>query len=353
MSHELTIDAAGNVEAAFTVDMSAGLDVPWHGLGTYLDKPMTSTAAMKAARLDWTVEQRRMAVGIERGPQADKPGTTWTEQPNMAANVRSDTGMFLGNVSDSYKVVQNCEAFQFIDSLVDDGSMRYVSAFSMMGGKKVVLLAILPQFDEIAPDDVTLRYLVMGLNHDGSGAIKFGPTSVRCVCWNTYSVALAAEDSKVRELSISHTGNMAEKLADAKRILTQANEQFDRHADESRALADVKISAADWTRYLNICCPLLDPADPDHTDRRAQAIIGTRRAITEAYLNPRQNFGSIGETAWAAYNAVSEHIDHLPRRGANQTRRAEARFNVSLYGAGRDMKDRAFAAAQRIAEQAS
>ena len=67
-------------------------------------------------------------------------------------------------------------------------------------------------------------------------------------------------------------------------------------------------------------------------------------------LGESQRLPGIERTAWAAFNAVTEHIDHLPRRGATPERKAEARFNVCLYGPGRDMKERAFQAAYRFAE---
>jgi hypothetical protein len=67
-------------------------------------------------------------------------------------------------------------------------------------------------------------------------------------------------------------------------------------------------------------------------------------------LGDAQRLPGIERTAWAAFNAVTEHIDHLPRRGATPERKAEARFNVCLYGPGRDMKERAFQAACKFAE---
>jgi len=96
-------------------------------------------------------------------------------------------------------------------------------------------------------------------------------------------------------------------------------------------------------------CPELDPHDPDWTERREEAISATRLAIRDAWSNERQMLPGIERSAWAAFSAVTEHIDHLPRRGATRERKAEARFNVTLYGAGRDMKKRAFETACRFA----
>jgi len=49
MSHELSIQADGTVEAAF-----AG-KVPWHGLGQMVDEHMSVNEALDAAHLRWKV----------------------------------------------------------------------------------------------------------------------------------------------------------------------------------------------------------------------------------------------------------------------------------------------------------
>ncbi len=345
MSHEITVREDGFAEAAFS------LQPAWHGLGTTFDHAMDSREALTAAGLDWSVVSRPMAVGkpgVIETPEGPVEKNIFTEVPNLLANVREDNGSFLGVVTDRYQIVQNTEAFEFLDALVQEHEMKYESAFSLCGGKKVVLLGQLPQVDEIVEGDSALRYVLMSLSHDGTGAIKFGPTAVRVVCANTY--ALAVKDKQgVKELAIRHTGNIGEKLNQARKILGVAHEQFKEYTERSRDLAKYQLTTAEWLEYLNLLCPPLDARDPDYTERRAKRIGETRAAIQANYQGERQAIAGIGGTAWAAYNAVSEHIDHLPRRGATQTRRSEARFNVVMYGPGRDMKQRAFEAACRFA----
>ncbi len=49
------------------------------------------------------------------------------------------------------------------------------------------------------------------------------------------------------------------------------------------------------------------------------------------------------------HEAFAEVVDHTERRGADQRRRAETRFNVTLSGVGMEMKRRAFETAKRFA----
>ena len=57
-------------------------------------------------------------------------------------------------VSDRYRIVQNEEAFQFTDDLLGEG-VTYETAGSLQGGKKVWMLAKLPEKYIIAGDEVT------------------------------------------------------------------------------------------------------------------------------------------------------------------------------------------------------
>ena len=117
-----------------------------------------------------------------------------------------------------------------------------------------------------------------------------------------------------------------------------------------RQLAQVKITTAQWMEYLDVVAPLPAEIDPDYTERRFKSIERTRQSIIHNYrVSPPQQVESIRETAWSAYNAVSQLIDHMPRRGVNERARAETRFNVTQRGAGHHLKERAFDSACKLA----
>lgn len=332
MSHEITIREDGFAEAAFS------LKPAWHGLGTTFDHMMTTKEAQDASGLSgWTVMQQDVFRFSNRGNCQKVPG--------YRINLRSDNDHILGMVSDEYKVVQNLEAFEFLDELVEGHEMLYESAFSLYSGRRVVMLARMPGYREIVKDDPILPYVLLSLSHDGTAAIRFGPTAVRVVCANTY--AMAERKGGLKGLSICHTGDIKSKLAEARNILAVADERFAQYAEISQQLAQRQLSLDEWLEFVDIMCPQPHPNDPNYTPRRAEKLANTRLAIFIAYKNERQS--TAPETAWAAFNAVAEHIDHLPRRGATQQAKAEARFNVCLYGPGRDMKERAFQTACRFA----
>ena len=363
MAHEITIRENGLAEAIYANNPA------WHGLGTVFSEPIYWADCVKVpseggAGLGWSVGQEPMG----RFTHDPSKINEWRENPseyvanygdpwlpcineegeaNVLANVRQDTGLYLGNVTNRYVVVQNEEAFRFMDALVDDGQMLYESAFSLSGGKKVCLLGRIPGVDTVADKDHQLRYMLMTLCHDGSGSIKFGPTSVRVVCANTYKMAIDSKGSKIKDLTIRHTGNLDEKLAEAKTILKMAQGQFDEHIEMCNELAKRRLSTDEWVKFLDIICPQIPREDPRWTQRRENAVADTRDGIRLAYHDENQDAAPF--TCWAAFNAVTQHIDHLPRRGRDEIHKAEARFNQCLYGTGHTQKAFALETLKRIA----
>ena len=344
MPAEITVREDGFAEAAFAL-------VPaWHGLGVVFDHAMSSREALEGAGLDWDVLQeqvfRQRTVTIET-PEGPVERPRYDAVPRYLMNVRSDSGDLLGLVSEQYQIVQNRDAFAFLDGLIEEHQMEYESAFSLSGGRKVCMLGRLPRADEVVAGDKTLRYVLMSLHHDGTGAIHFGPTSVRVVCANTYAMAL--DEGYTRQLSIRHTGDVSQKLEQARAILQIAGEKFDQYNAHAKRLAARRLTRDEWVKFLDIMCPIPSSLDPDWTEDRERQIRKTRDGIEAAYRNERQMLAGIEETAWSAFCAVTEYVDHLPRRGATPRAKAEARFNVVLHGTGRDHKARAFETACRFA----
>lgn len=170
-------------------------ETPWHGLGKKVTEAPDSKEALRLAGLEWEVEQE--AVYTAGGSQVQ----------GYYANVRNTDRHVLGIVTDRYRVIQNREAFAFTDALLGEG-VRYETAGSLMGGRKVWMLARLPREYIIGGEHIS-PYLVFSNTHDGSGAVRVAVTPVRVVCSNTLNLALATAK---RSWSMCHTGNVSEKM---------------------------------------------------------------------------------------------------------------------------------------------
>lgn len=311
MPSEITVRADGTAEAAFA------LLPAWHGLGLVLDHPMTSAEAIKAANLDWEVVKE---------PVYDFDGITYTQVPGAALLKRSDNGKILGVVGKRYVPVQNIEAFNFIDSLVLDGTMTYEAAFSLKGGKQIVVLARMPHVDFVSDEDTLKRYIMFSMGHDGANSIKVGAVSVRTVCYNTFLTALRQDSDTL--ISIPHKGNPTNKLMLLQRALSYAEAEFNKFTETARKLVSVKWDSTTIDTYLNTL----------FGGTESKKITKVKNDILARLNNNNQQIGGMKCTAWAALCAVIEHIDHTKRRGKNNLARAEARFKTALLGVGKRLK---------------
>ncbi len=138
---------AANVESMFYVR-----ETPWHGLGTKVLTAPSSNEALRLAGLNWQVLQEPIYTETEERIEGYK------------ANVRDSDRRVLGVVTDRYKVIQNEEAFSFTDELLGEG-VRYETAGSLLGGRKVWLLARLPHEYIIGGERIS-PYLVFSNTHD-------------------------------------------------------------------------------------------------------------------------------------------------------------------------------------------
>ena len=144
---------AANVESMFYVR-----EKPWHGLGVRVQEALSSSDALIQAGLDWRVLQEPIYTEREELVEGYK------------ANIRDTDRKALGVVTDRYKVIQNQEAFAFTDELLGEG-VRYETAGSLQGGRRVWLLAHMPHEYIISGERIS-PYLIFSNTHDGSGATE-------------------------------------------------------------------------------------------------------------------------------------------------------------------------------------
>ena len=271
------------VESMFSVR-----EKPWHGLGTIVMEAPTSAEALRLAGLDWMVEQEPVYTGSNEMIKGYK------------ANVRSSDRKVLGVVSDRYKVVQNTDAFSFTDELLGKG-VRYETAGSLQEGKKVWLLARLPKEYVIAGERIS-PYLVFSNTHDGSGSVKVAVTPVRIVCNNTLNLAL---DNAKRSFSMIHTGNIHDKIQEAKDTLFMAENYMDSLGIEFEQLRRQKMTDAQVREYIE----LLLPMEEEPTPIQSKNILKLRRDMEQRYYGA-PDLQKVGNNAYRFINAVSDFATH-------------------------------------------
>ena len=303
---------AANVESMFYVR-----ETPWHGLGTKVLEAPASKDALQLAGLDWRVLQEPIYTAMEELVDGYK------------ANVRDSDRKVLGVVTDRYRVIQNDEAFAFTDELLGAG-VKYETAGSLQGGRKVWLLAHMPHEYKVNGERIS-PYLLFSNTHDGSGAIKVALTPIRVVCQNTLNLALA---NAKRSWSMIHTGDIKEKMQEAKDTLFLAENYMDELGKEFEALRMKKLTDKQVMEYIEILLPIEDGSTPQQEKNMKRL----REDMKIRYFDAPDLQG-VGKNAYRFVNAVSDFATHA------EPLRKTANYKENLFSRtvdGNPMIDKAY-----------
>jgi phage/plasmid-like protein (TIGR03299 family) len=301
---------------------------PWHGLGAVLERPPRSIdEALDRSGLGWSVEtaavhfERRRAwrddFGVVRPAELERA-------PQHKATVRSDTGELLGLVGADYEPLDNRDAFRFLDDLIGS-ELHFETAGSLSGGRRVWVLARLPDWVEVGGDR-SGTYLYVANAHDGSMAVTAAVTPVRIVCANTLGYALARADrvDAPRTFRCRHTGRLHTRLHEARRVMQLTvgyAQQFKRLGD--RLALEPISEAALRSRVLDGLFAVEDGMPERAARNREEA----KRAVMAIFLgdgSAGDTRGNAARTKWCAANAVAEYADFGRRytKRSNQVQRS-------------------------------
>ena len=331
MSHEITVRADGFAEATYARTPA------WHRLAGHqgelvLDRDLISDDIRKV--MDFEPEKRAYYWKDENGE---------FHKSDMGVGVfRSDNDAELGVVSPTYQTISHLSwGLDMFDSLMMDGLMKYEAGFTLQGGRNVVILAQLPGYHEVADGDVTVPYLMGMFNHSGQYAWRGLPTGIRTVCANTVRMALEAGKGQI--LKVRHSGDIEFKMDEARQALSEIDAAFTKYTAVAREMVKKKITNATWKPYLDALFPVPSVTDREFTQRKQNTVREIRREVTRNLVDdPAQNIPSIRGSQYAAYNAVTQWVDHRDYRGADMAAKAETAFTVANLGTGNDLKTKAW-----------
>ena len=311
---------------------------PWHGLGTKLAEPATAEEAISAANLDWTV--KKVPVYAWDGRIAYPIDGTFTVVPEYLWG--QETCPTWGLLGRDYTPLQNRDTFGFFDDIVGQGAAIYHTAGALDDGRRVWILAKMPDDIVAAGKDITKKFLLLSNSHDGSGSVQIKFTPVRVVCHNTLTLALQTGDASIR---VPHTPDIEGRLEIARQNLELIHAGYDQIAKGFAALAKVALDDAGLMAYLK----LVFPNPPNLKDGRAfERVERDRQTARKLFTKGRgNNVACVAGTLWAAYNGISEMIDH----GRNR-RTPDQHLEHIWFGSGYTLKVRAFEMAKRQIEVA-
>lgn len=323
----------------------------WHRLGQVFDRPMTVIEALEASHADYEVAlqpivaltpdlsehlaEENYSMGVFQDEVLD------AIIPKHKVTMRMDTMKPLGIVTDSYGVVQNKDAFAFIDTLCSGGLTDHAPVIECAGvlghGERVFVTAKFSEdiiLDNKGDDRVEM-YMVFTTSHDGSGSVKCMVTPIRVVCQNTLNSALKFNKGC---LSLRHSMNIMQRLdltneENAQMACRALNlmsvyskslkERFEflkqvKLAEEGlqKIIASVALSDEDFAAYEQTKGYLLP--------KRTQNTMMDIRNVVESGIG--QDMGERGTAMWV-YNGLTSYYQNYA-----EYRDDEVKFNALMGG---------------------
>jgi len=290
MAHNLNINANG--QHSFMYNRNTGL--PWHGLGVPVNGCTTWKEAIEKASMNWNVSKRQLSIEINGVYHlVDSWGI-----------FRDDNDVFLGSVGNQYTPIQNIQAFDFVDTLLEsvDGA-HYDTAGVLLNGERIFVSATIPYSiaPDRAPDDRTNCYLMFETSHDGSLSATAKLTTVRVVCNNTLSMALSRKGFGT--VKVRHSQGGQEKLNRAKQLLTGVTQTVDSMREKFNKLANRKVDKA---HNLAIMAKLFG----EDWNKSTQKTNQVERIATLFDSNDNNTFPETKDTAYSLLQSITNWVDH-------------------------------------------
>ena len=285
---------------------------PWHGLGTQLNHPPTSAEAIKAAGLDWEVG--KFPAYVRYG----KEGEFFREVNRKALmplnRIDSPKCPVFGVVGNDYGIVQNSDAFEFFDPIIEGKQATYETAGALGEGERVWILAKLTESMVIAEGDEVVKYLLLANSHTGAASVQIKLTPVRVVCNNTLTMALSFGES----IKIPHFPDVKKRLAFASEVISNVLQNYAMLEKHFVEMARRRLSPDDFLKYMDLVMPVPVPGRNPNSWllSRIERIKSQRKQCREFFeYGNAKDPEEIRGTLWSAYNAVtylSDYVMSLP-----------------------------------------
>lgn len=311
--------------------------LPWHGRGDGYDRDATP-AEIIAQSFPWgdSVEKRPLYTHTSKGHRVTVPGHFCT--------VRTDIDSVLGIVGSTYVVQPITDFVDAMYSIVDlnRDQARIDTAGSLKGGRIPFVSIALDGLDLTIAGEKFEGFLLGTTSFDGSRAMTLHPVILRPVCTNSVNMGPAGIPSlgippAPTSFRMKHTALLSARARQAQQALGIGFAMAESWRVAGEKLAERTVDEDRARRIFEAAFPVRD----DATDAQRE------NSIAFAMLRDwreSDNLDPIRETAWGAFQAGVEWIDHgreYGRRGDP----ADARAYSLMYGDGAQLKRRLLRAA--------
>lgn len=329
MAHKIDNSKGFNAFVAFQ-------EPAWHGLGTIFTEQLTTNQALQAGGLDYTVIKMPNVHNIPIINGSDTPEFIEIVSDDSFFTYRTDTNAVLGSkFGKSYEVLQNIEALNIVDEILQSGTATIETAGAIDGGKKAFICLKINKSIFVGDTDEVKQYVLIANSHDGSMAITAMPTNVRVVCNNTLTAALKGSNGAIK---IRHTSNAAERLQEAAKVLKLITNNTAANEDNYNAMKAQIISKEEMFNYFGNIFLTPEEITKLQAGNSPKEVISSRKQniMSEVLLYSQKGIGQSLATSngnlnmWHSFNAVTGYMTAKKYKSTDQ--RAES----LLFGSAAD-----------------
>ena len=269
-------------------------EATWNKVGTDIREANSVKEALQVSGLDYEVV--KAPIYLSDGHRIK----------DQFATKKKGTDEVFGIVGKDYTIVQNEEAFSFVDGIISEG-LTFVKAgeTSYMN----YIIASLPE--QYILDDKFKPYIIFQNSHAGATTLKAAICPLRIICQNQFTMAFRNSENKI---SIRHSSSIHEKMDEAQHILQFNAEYMDSFNKMANEMAANKIGDE---KALDIIDKYF-LVDDNASTRKVNSNEEKKAILLNAYnAEDNQNFRG---TQWGLVNAFSDYITHLdPARKTNKS----------------------------------
>lgn len=274
-------------------------EATWEQIGTKVQGTTVDTV-LKEANLDYDVELRPVFMG------------DGTKLQNSMVAVRTRDNHPFGIVSPKYKVVQNRDAFDFVNYLSDE--VVFEKAGETEYGM-VYIIGRLPEKQILG--DKFVPHVIFRNSFAKQCTIAAAISPLRHVCSNQFNFVFK---NAANAISIRHMGSAERQMAEARETLKLSYRYMEELDAMSEHYAAMKMSDRQIDTILDTMFPLPDNASgtKEHNVRQA------KREFMAAYnADDNRNFKGTG---WGLVNAWTDFQTHETNKKTMTRKGRERRF---------------------------
>lgn len=313
-NNELMIIPGTSTNGSINEEVTTMRTATWGAIGKGVEECTSMEQVLAESGLDYEVTKESVYWNVGDDRRFDHG---FTDIPNRFITVNSK-GKVYDVVSDKFEVVQNRDAFDFVNYMGEE--LSFEKAGETQNGT-IYVIGKLPQVNILG--DIFTPHVIFRNGFSGKVKITAAICPLRIVCQNQFNFAFKNASNAV---TIRHVQNAEAKLQEAREVLRLNADYMAGINVMAEQFVAKKVSPKQLDTLIDWMFPI--PAEDNVNAFKRNRLEVARAEFATAYNN--DDNGNFRGTAWGVVNAYADFITHKQPTG-NSSTKEEGRFlNVTF-----------------------